>query len=649
MHIFERDVNLRDRLVLFNVLVHLPVVAAIGTFCGHRSVGLCIAAAAAVLCGVAYARARGTRLFSGCAGSALMLDAVAMITVFGGHLGMHVFVLIAMTWLIMYFDWLPIAVAGATIALYYVLGAILFPRLVFGDVAGMATPWVLLAGHLLAVGLEGAVAVTVAVRVRKATAALTRAANVIALEQLPQFRQAVLAFANGDLDCAVGFSLTEVAIDDFDQIGVLAHAFQSMQMEIAVAVAAFEQARNELRRDMVGLAQTSRSFTGASIVVSDAVKQSVLSVFQISQWVDVVVAGAHGQAERIGDTASAIEQLSRTAEQIATVAAQQADSIARTTESLQKLDAGIGALSAQGATLTGAARDASSEATSGTAAVIETAATISGLKSVSTKASEAMSKLEERSSQVERIVDTIDDIADQTNLLALNAAIEAARAGEHGWGFGVVAEEVRALAERSSAATKEISKILGDIKRETVAAATAMRSSSAAMDSGISVSQRAARSLESVGVANATTTRVAESLAVQAEEMRAASLTVTQSMASTSAAVEENAAASAEMRSTTEHVTQAMQPVAETAEQNAKTARAAAQSTELLAAGMASIDGTVDTLRAQAVELERVLARFTIGGQKAVVPVELPPAVRLPEPAGTAAPSPANSMLVELF
>jgi methyl-accepting chemotaxis protein len=119
-------------------------------------------------------------------------------------------------------------------------------------------------------------------------------------------------------------------------------------------------------------------------------------------------------------------------------------------------------------------RQAADDARDGGKVVEQTISMMHAVTESVDQVSRQIAGLGERSNQVGKIVEVIDEIAGRTNLLALNAAIEAARAGEQGRGFAVVAGEVRNLAERTTNATKEIGAMIGAIQHETQAAVQAM-------------------------------------------------------------------------------------------------------------------------------------------------------------------------------
>ena len=215
---------------------------------------------------------------------------------------------------------------------------------------------------------------------------------------------------------------------------------------------------------------------------------------------------------------------------------------------------------------------ASATATSGAAVVQQT---VQGMARIAGKVQDSARTVESlgaRSDQIGAIIGTIEDIADQTNLLALNAAIEAARAGEQGRGFAVVADEVRALAERTTRATREIGEMIKAIQAET-------RNAVAAMEEGVQEVGRGTEDAASSGRA------LAEILA-QVNE-------VTGQINQIATAAEEQTATTNEISNNMQHITEVVQ---ETAGSSQMTADAAGR-----LAGLAQ-------------ELQSVVAQFRLKG-----------------------------------
>ncbi len=117
------------------------------------------------------------------------------------------------------------------------------------------------------------------------------------------------------------------------------------------------------------------------------------------------------------------------------------------------------------------------------------------------KSIEAMDLINKSSEDISEIIKVIGEIASQTNLLAFNAAIEAARAGEHGLGFSVVADEVRKLAERSSQATKEISKLINESVKRVEQGSTISRQAGDAFGKIVSGIEKTTHSISEVSLA----------------------------------------------------------------------------------------------------------------------------------------------------
>ena len=145
-----------------------------------------------------------------------------------------------------------------------------------------------------------------------------------------------------------------------------------------------------------------------------------------------------------------------------------------------------------------ASQNSSRKAQSGSGLVQESVQIMSRIADQVTVAAKAIDELGSQSNQIGKIVGTIEEIADQTNLLALNAAIEAARAGEQGRGFAVVADEVRALAERTTRATKEIAQMIKSIQQHTKEAVGTMELGVKEVEKGTMETYRSGESLKEI-------------------------------------------------------------------------------------------------------------------------------------------------------
>ena len=225
---------------------------------------------------------------------------------------------------------------------------------------------------------------------------------------------------------------------------------------------------------------------------------------EVSGMIETVTSGTREIAAAAGDLALRTEQQASGLEESAAAVQQITSTVRRTAEGAQR------------------ARD-----------VVSTARDDAKQGStIVNRAVEAMSKIEQSSRQISQIIGVIDEIAFQTNLLALNAGVEAARAGDSGRGFAVVASEVRALAQRSAAAAKEIKGLIS--------------TSATQVGEGVELVAQTGSALERIEQKVAEIDRVVAEIAVSAQEQAAGLQQVSAAMTQMDQTTQQNAAMSEE-------------------------------------------------------------------------------------------------------
>jgi len=251
--------------------------------------------------------------------------------------------------------------------------------------------------------------------------------------------------------------------------------------------------RDELGSIAASFDTMAESLSGIIGAVAGTVAEVTASSARVQSNSQQMVCGAENVASQAGNVATAGEEMAATSSDIARNCQMAAD----------------------------CARLASDEAGNGAKVIQESIRVMGRIAERVSATAGTVEALGQRSDQIGEIIGTIEDIADQTNLLALNAAIEAARAGEQGRGFAVVADEVRALAERTTRATREIGEMIKSIQSETRGAVSAMEEGVREVESGTREAGRSGQAMDLILEQINNLTMQVNQIATAAEEQTA--------------------------------------------------------------------------------------------------------------------------------
>ena len=442
--------------------------------------------------------------------------------------------------------------------------------------------------------------------------AVTAISQKLSENDLPDMVFALNSMAKGDLTQRVSISSDVIHVESKDEIGLLANSFNNMVHQLNDAGKAYINMRKQFQLLVKEIMGDATEVSEASLTLKDTSDQAGLAANQIAATIQQVAQGVANQTDSITKTTHSVDQMVNAINGVALGAQEQASAVERSSEITARMSQIIDMVTRNAQEGASGAENATRTAQAGSNKVEENLRSMMNIKDKVSLSAQKVHEMGSRSEQIGMILETIDDIASQTNLLALNAAIEAARAGEHGKGFSVVAEEVRKLAERTAASTREIGSLIQEVQSSVADSIQAMEQSSTEVENGVSQANEAGTALGEIMDAVEGVRKQMEEILSGADELNSQSSELVMSMDSVSAVVEENTASTEQMSAGSSEVSKSIENIAAVSEENSASVEEVSASMEEMSAQVEEVAASANMLNDMATKLMDVVAHFQL-------------------------------------